>query len=96
MAAYMIFFREGEIVDPEAMAAYQNSNRDTRGDFKLEPLVVYGNMETLEGDAPDGVVMLKFPTVEDAKTWYFSPGYQAAAAHRKRAAHYRVVLVEGV
>lgn len=96
MAAYMIFFREGEIVDPEAMTAYQNSNRGTRGDFKLEPLVVYGNMETLEGEAPDGVVVLKFPTVEDAKAWYFSSGYQAAIAHRKRAAHYRVVLVEGV
>jgi uncharacterized protein (DUF1330 family) len=96
MPAYMIFFREGEVVDPEAMAAYRNSNRETPSDFKLEPLVVYGNLETLEGEAPDGVVMLKFPTVEDAKAWYFSPGYQAAITHRKRAAHYRVVLVEGL
>ena len=96
MAAYMIFLREGEVVDPAAMAAYQNSNRDTRGNFKLEPLVVYGNMETFEGEAPDGIVVLKFPTVEDAKAWYFSPGYQAATEHRKRAAPYRVMLVEGV
>ena len=53
-------------------------------------------METLEGEAPDGVVMLEFPTVEDAKAWYFSPGYQAAAQHRKKGAHYRVILVEGI
>ena len=52
--------------------------------------------KTLEGEAPDGVVMLEFPTVEDAKAWYFSPGYQAAAQHRKKGANYRVILVEGV
>ena len=78
------------------MDIYSKSNRDTTGDFKLKPLVVYGNMETLEGEAPDGVVMLEFPTVEDAKAWYFSPGYQAAAEHRKKGANYRVILVEGV
>jgi uncharacterized protein (DUF1330 family) len=97
MAAFMIFFRDGEVVDPEAMAAYQLMNRDTpAAHYGLEPLVVYGQMETLEGEAPDGVVVLKFPRVEDAKAWYYSPGYQAALAHRMRAAHYRVVLVEGI
>ena len=53
-------------------------------------------LEALEGEAPDGVVVLEFPTEEDAKTWYFSPGYQAASAHRKKAAEYRVFMLAGV
>ena len=96
MPAFMIFTREGEIFNQMEMDAYSKSNRENTRDFKMKPLVIYGNMETLEGEAPDGVVMLEFPTVEDAKAWYFSPGYQAAAQHRKKGAHYRVILVEGI
>jgi uncharacterized protein (DUF1330 family) len=92
----MIFTREGAISNQVEMDAYSKSNRENTQDFKLKPLVIYGNMETLEGEPPDGVVVLEFPTVEDAKSWYFSPGYQAAAEHRKKGANYRVILVEGV
>ena len=96
MAVYMIFMREGEIFNPAEMEIYSKSNRDTVGQFKLKPLVIYGKLEALEGEAPDGVVVLEFPTAEDARTWYFSPGYQAAAEHRKKAADYRVFMLEGV
>ena len=96
MPAFMLFTREGEIFNQMEMDAYSKSNRENTRDFKMKPLVIYGNMETLEGEAPDGVVLLEFPTVEDAKTWYYSAGYQAAAEHRKRGANYRVILVEGV
>lgn len=96
MAAFMIFLREGEIFNQMEMDAYSKSNRENKQDFKMKPLVVYGDLETLEGDSPDGVVVLEFPTSEDAKTWYYSPGYQAALEHRKKGANYRVILVEGV
>ena len=62
----------------------------------LTPLVVYGALEALEGDAPDGVVILRFPTVEDARAWYNSPAYQAAVAYRKKGADYRAFIVEGL
>ena len=96
MAAFMIFLREGEVFNAQEMEAYRASNQANKQDFKLQPLVVYGKFETLEGEAPDGVVLLQFPTVEDAKTWYYSPAYQAALQHRMRAANYRVILVEGL
>ena len=96
MAVYMIFTREGEIFNQAEMDLYSKSNRENIGEFKLKPLVVYGNLETMEGETPDGVVLLEFPTVEDAKAWYFSPGYQAAMEHRKKGSNYRVVMVEGV
>ncbi|SDA36969.1 DUF1330 domain-containing protein, partial [Sphingomonas sp. NFR15] len=46
--------------------------------------------------APDGVVVLEFPSVEEARAWYQSPGYQAALQHRLKATTYRVIITEGV
>lgn len=96
MTAYVIFLREEPVRDAEAIAEYQRRNRENKGDFKLKPLSVYGALQALEGDAPDGVVLLEFPTVEDAKAWYNSPGYQAAAPYRLRGAEYRAVIVQGL
>ncbi len=95
MATYMIFIREGAVVDAEAMAAYQNGNRSGTILPGMKPLAVYGAMETLEGDAPDGVVILEFPDQETARQWYFSPEYQERAALRQKAAPYRCIMVEG-
>ena len=96
MPAYVIFTRESAIRDQSEMEIYSRMNREGPPDPKLTPLVVYGALESLEGDAPDGVVMLQFPTVEDARAWYYSPAYQAAIAHRKKAADYRAFIVEGL
>lgn len=94
MPAYAIFIREGEIFDPVEMDKYRTANRSSVS-VPVKPLVVYGNMEALEGDAPDGMVVLQFESMNDAKTWYNDPAYQAASAHRRKAAHYRAFLVEG-
>ena len=96
MTAYIVFLREGPVRDTAAIAEYQRLNRGRKGDFKLKPLVVYGALEALEGDAPDGVVLLEFPTTEDARAWYNSPGYQAAVPHRVRGAEYRAFIVKGL
>lgn len=96
MSAYVFFIRESAIRDQDEMDLYRSSNRDKAPNPNLTPLVVYGSMETLEGAPPDGVVLLKFPTVEDAKAWYYSAEYQAAAAHRMKAADYRAFIVEGL
>lgn len=96
MTAYVVFLREGSIQDPAAMAEYQRLNRENKGDFKLKPLIVYGALEALEGEAPDGIVLLEFPTIEDARAWYKSPGYQAAVPHRLKGAAYRAFIVKGL
>lgn len=95
MATYMIFIREGEVVDHEAMKTYQAGNRGTPPLPGMKPLVVYGKMETVEGEAPDGVVVLEFPDTETAKAWYYSPEYQERAKLRQQAAPYRAIIVEG-
>ncbi len=100
MPAYMIFTREGPIRDQAEMDAYSAGNRANAGmmveRYKMRPLAVYGKHECFEGAAPDGVVLLEFPTADDARGWYDSPEYQSAMEHRLKGADYRVVLVEGL
>jgi uncharacterized protein (DUF1330 family) len=36
----------------------------------------------LEGPTVEGVAILEFASVEEAKAWYFSPAYQEASRHR--------------
>ena len=94
MPAYVVFIRESAIHTPKEMEEYQRVSRENPMDPKMKPLAVYGAQVPIEGKAPDGVVILEFPTVEDAKTWYYGP-YQNAAKHRRAAADYRGVIVEG-
>lgn len=92
----MIFIREGEIVDHEAMKAYQSGNRSGAVLPGMKALAVYGAQESFEGDPADGVVILEFPDAETAKAWYFSPEYQERAKLRQKAAPYRCIMVEGL
>ncbi|MBB5686722.1 DUF1330 domain-containing protein [Sphingobium boeckii] len=100
MPAYMIFTREGPIFNQAEMEAYSSRNRSEAGQsvekYGLKPLAIYGALETLEGAGPEGVVILEFPSADDARAWYNSPEYQAAAEHRKKGAPYRALLVEGL
>lgn len=100
MPAYMLFIREDAVTDPAAMQTYSTMNRQHAGTFVetygLKPLSLYGATEALEGHAPDGIVLLEFPTTEDARAWYGSPEYQAALVHRKLGANYRALLIEGL
>jgi uncharacterized protein (DUF1330 family) len=95
MPAYVLCIREEAVRDPAEMAIYSRMNQEAPRDPNLTPLIVYGATEALEGKAPDGIVVLQFPTVEDAKAWYDSPYYQATIPHRRKGADYRVMIVEG-
>lgn len=95
MPAYIIVYREEPIQDPAAMAEYQRKTREIKTEIRPKPLVVYGAMEALEGEKPDGVVILEFPTVADARAWYNSPDYQAALPHRIKSAKHRAIIVDG-
>jgi uncharacterized protein (DUF1330 family) len=100
MPAYMLFLREDAVTDPEAMQIYSAMNRQSAGAFVeqygIKPLAVYGATEAFEGEKPDGVIILQFPSAADARAWYASPEYQAALPHRQRGAEYRALLIEGL
>ena len=100
MPAYIIVYRESPVTDPAAIEQYGQMNRANAQMFStafgVQPLAVSGATEGLEGATPDGVVILQFPTMDDARAWYHSPAYQQAAALRRQAADWRLVLVEGL
>lgn len=100
MPAYVIFIREEPVKDEAAMAEYSKSNRAAaagfQADYGIRPLSVYGALEALEGEDADGVVLLEFPTMAQARAWYDSPEYQKAIGMRQSAASYRALLFEGL
>ena len=95
MTAYIVFIRN-HLNDPVEFAKYKEKGRAAKGDHKYALLANYGAHEVLEGEDSDGVVILSFPTMEEARAWYHSPAYQEAKRHRDKAATSRVVLVQGV
>jgi uncharacterized protein (DUF1330 family) len=96
MATYIIFTREEPIKDEAAMQAYRDTNAKGGRFEGLEALAAYGDITGLEGETPDGAVVLKFPDRAAALEWYNRPIYQEAIEHRKKAADYRVFMIEGV
>jgi uncharacterized protein (DUF1330 family) len=95
MTAYVIFIRDA-ITDAESFATYGKMAATAGAGHTMTPHVFYGPLETLEGAAAEGVVIVSFPTMEEAKAWYNSPAYQAALPYRLKGAEYRVILAQGL
>src|SRR6267143_7084376 len=66
-------------------------NRIAMEGHPIRARVLYGKHEVLEGAEAQGVVILEFPTVADAKAYYNSPAYREAREHRFKATDYRVL-----
>ena len=94
MPAYVVFMRE-KTLDQSELEAYWAQVAETLGGRPIKVLAAYGKHLTLEGPDVEGVVIAEFPTLEEARDWYDSPAYQAAAQHRHRGAVYRGLIVEG-
>ena len=95
MPAYVIFIRE-RTLDKSELEAYAKLAAPSLEGLPIKFLAAYGRQEVLEGPAPEGVAIAEFPSVEEARQWYQSPAYQAAAQHRFKGAIYRGIIIEGV
>ena len=86
-----------DVKDPAAYEEYKRLSTIAMKAHGAEVCVRGGATEVLEGDwTPNRVVLLKFPSVEQAKAFNNSPEYAAARASRQGAAIMRMVLIEGV
>ena len=94
MPAFIVFTRD-KTRDPAELAIYTQKAGPASAGHAVKPLAVYGHHEVLEGDPVEGVVILEFPTFEEAKAWYDSPAYRDAREHRFKGADYRAVIVQG-
>ena len=86
-----------EVTDPERYEEYKKLSTIAMKAHGAEVCIRGGKVEPLEGDwNPSRFVMLKFPSVEQAKAFYNSVEYQAAKKAREGAAVMRMLVVEGV
>lgn len=95
MAAYVVFMRD-ETLNPVELEKYSADVDVSFEGHDVTFLADYGTIETLEGHAIEGAVILQFPNMAAARAWYRSPEYQEAAQHRFRGARYRGFIVEGL
>ena len=95
MPAYIVFTRT-KTLNQKELETYWAGIKDTMKGHPIEVLVAYGSHEVLEGDSIEGIVIAKFPTVREAKDWYYSGAYQSVAKHRQKGAVYQGLVVEGI
>ena len=95
MAAYIIV--QIEVTDPETFETYRQQVPAIIERHGGEYLVRGGAMEVLEGDWPlPRVVVLKFPSMDQAKAWHASAEYKGPKALRQSASKGNMIVVEGV
>jgi uncharacterized protein (DUF1330 family) len=94
MAAYVI--ADVDITDPERYKDYTAHTPESIARHGGRFAARAGRTEVLEGDWPyNRLVVLEFPTYEDAKAWYDSEDYRELVKIRHRCANSLLVLIEG-
>jgi uncharacterized protein (DUF1330 family) len=94
MTAYVI--GEIEVTDPAAYEEYRKQVAAVNAKYGGRFLVRGGRIEPLEGGwAPKRVVIVEFPSMEQAQKWYRSAEYGPLIKLRQKASRGRLVLVEG-
>ncbi len=95
MPAYVI--AEVTVTDPTTMEEYRKQVPATVAKYGGRFLVRGGAHQTVEGEwKPNRLVLLEFPTMEQARRWYASEEYREPKALRIKAGRTNLVMVEGV
>jgi uncharacterized protein (DUF1330 family) len=85
-----------DVHDPEHYPEYTSRVPATLEPFGGRFIVRGGTTETLEGSwSPKRLVVLEFPSVEQARAWYESEIYREPKALRQRYSTGTLLLVEG-
>ena len=83
------------VVEPEGYKAYVAAASEAIRKHGGTPLARGGRAEILEGEGRMRNVIIEFDSFEQAKTYYYSPEYQAAIKHRLGKSTGDIVVVEG-
>jgi uncharacterized protein (DUF1330 family) len=86
-----------QVNDPQAYSEYTAKVPGTVDKYGGHFIVRGGEPQVKEGSPLPRVVVIEFPSVEQANTWYHSPEYQAILPIRQRTARTSfLVIVPGV
>ena len=95
MPAYVVV--EVEVLEKERYETYKQMVPPSLAAYGGRFIVRGGAAETLEGEwSPKRLVILEFPSAEQAKAWWGSKEYAEAKALRQATARTQMVVVEGV
>ena len=94
MAAYVI--GEVDVMDPAAYDDYRKQVGAVVTQYGGRFIARGGKVEALEGGwSPKRLVLLEFPSMEQALKWYRSPEYAPLIKLRQKASRGKLVLLEG-
>lgn len=95
MPAYVI--ADVTIKDPERYQDYVRQVPATLEPYGGRFLVRGGTVEVAEGDwRPQRLVIIEFPSFEQARAWYDSPQYMPVKRLRWETSEGRILLADGV
>jgi uncharacterized protein (DUF1330 family) len=95
MAAYVVV--EIEVLDSQQYETYKHLAPASIAHYGGRYIARGGQVETLEGTwLPARLVILEFPSVDQAKAWWNSPEYEEAKRLRQAVARTQMIVVAGL
>ena len=95
MTAYVIF--DVRTIDREALKPYLEKAFETIEAFGGKLIARTSNIDVREGNwAFDRILVIEFPSMETARSWYDSPEYQKILPIRLAATYDQMMIVEGL
>lgn len=95
MAAYLVV--DIEVTNPAQFEEYKKLAPAAIAKYGGRYLIRGGAYEAIEGDwKPQRLTVVEFESMEKAKAFYNSPEYQVAIKVRQGAAHFKLLLVQGI
>ena len=95
MPAYVVL--DLEVTDPDKFAEYRRLAPPAIAACGGRYIARGGTTEVLEGTrTPNRIVILEFPTVDQAKAWLESPVYREARALRQASAITNAFVTQGL
>jgi uncharacterized protein (DUF1330 family) len=93
MSAYVI--AEIEVTDPAAYEDYRKQVPGVVEKYKGKFIVRGGKIESMEGGwSPKRMVVVEFPSMDEALKFYRSPEYRPLIALRQCASKGKLIIVE--
>jgi uncharacterized protein (DUF1330 family) len=94
MSAYVI--AEIEVTDPAAYEDYRRQVPAVVEKYQGKFIVRGGRIESMEGGwSPKRMVVVEFPSMDQALKWYRSADYAPLIALRQNASKGKLIIVEG-
>ena len=95
MTAY--FISDASVRNPAALPLFRERAAASIAHYGGRYIAREESVETIEGNwAPKVVIIIEFPTLERARTWYRSKEYASALAVRDQAISRHLILVDGL